>query len=408
MTVRSLAEHRAAVAAALAAGPVLDVVLADASGATLAEDLVAEADMPSDAVASRDGYAVLSADVASASADSPALLPVSHDVSFDNRAPRRHVAHAAARVPSGAPLPLGADAVVPLHDTDAGLARVAIARPAHAGDGVRQAGFDARRGDVIVGAGTRIGPRQIAVAAALGRSRLRVRPVPRVVVMAVGDELVEPGARRPGGGIPESTTHMLASLVLEAGAKPYRVGAVPDDPLRLRSALEDQLVRADLVITTGGLSESAQDTVADVLARIGGFEAVDLQLRPMGRHGVGIITAPERDIPVIALPGAPAVAALAFEAYVRPSLRALCGHPDLERPVFRARARKRWIVPPGVVTAMPVIVDRADDDLPAVTPLGADALALTDFARADALVWSGPQATVVHPGDEVECTPWGG
>ncbi|MFW2512216.1 gephyrin-like molybdotransferase Glp [Demequina sp. SO4-13] len=408
MTVRSLDGHRTAVAEALAPGPVLDVLLGDTAGATLAEDLIASQAMPAVPIAARDGYAVASADVAAAHPGAPVRLPVSHDVSFDSRSPRRHVPRAAARIPSGAPVPMGADAVVALADTDQGVARVGIAHSVHPGDGVRPAGFDATAGDVIVRAGTRIGPRQIAVAAALGRSRLHVRPVPRVVIMAVGDELVEPGAVRPGGGVPESTTHMLASLVLETGAKAYRVGAVSDDPLRLRSTLEDQLVRADVMITTGGLSDGVHDTVADVLARMGGFEAVDLQLRPVGRHGLGTISAGSRDIPVIALPGAPAGAALAFEAYVRQALRALCGHPDVERPVFRARVRKTWVVPPGLVTAMPVVVDHQDHDLPAVTPVGADALALTDLARADALVWSGPQESVVHPGDIVECTAWGG
>ncbi len=408
VTVRSLAGHRSAVAQALAPGPVLDVLLGDALGATLAQDLTADTDLPVVPLAARDGYAVLSADVAGANNDVPVVLPVSHDVSFDSRAPRRHVARAAARISSGAPLPRGADAVVALTDTDRGVARVALARAVRPGDGVRPAGFDATSGDLIVVSGTRMGPRQVAVAAALGRSRLHVRPVPRVVIMAVGDELIEPGATRHGGGVPESTTHMLAALVAETGAKPYRVGAVPDDPLLLRAALEDQLVRADVVITTGGLSEAEQDTVAEVLSRMGGFEAVDLQLRPVGRHGLGSIAAGDRDIPVIALPGAPAGAALAFEAYVRPTLRALCGHAQIERPVLRARARKQWIVPPGVVTAMPVIMDQDDSDMPAVTPLGADALALTDLARADALVWSGPQAAVIRPGDTVECTPWGG
>lgn len=406
MTVRSLAGHRSAVAQALPPGLVLDVLLGDTVGSTLAEDLIAPTDMPPVPTATRDGYAVVAADLAGASADVPVVLPVSHDVSFDSRGPRRHVARAAARIPSGAPLPLGADAVVALADTDKGVARVGIARAVRDGEGVRPAGFDATAGDVIAQAGTRIGPRQVAVAAALGRARLHVRPVPRVVIMAVGDELIEPGAVRHGGGVPESTTHMLAALVHEAGAKPYRVGAVPDEPLLLRAALEDQLVRADVVITTGGLSESTHDTVADVLGRMGTFELVDLQLRPVGRHGLGSIPSGGRDIPVIALPGAPAGAALAFEAYVRPPLRALCGHTDVERPVYQARAREQWIVPPGVVTAMPVAADYADGSW-WVTPLGADALALTGLARADALVWSGPEPTVVRAGDLVECTPWG-
>src|SRR5690606_37896235 len=112
VTVRSLAGHRAAVAQALAPGPVLDVLLGDAVGATLAQDLTAPTDMPPGPIAARDGYAVVATDVHGASRDVPVVLPVSHDVSFDSRAPRRHVPRAAARIPSGAPLPVGADAVV--------------------------------------------------------------------------------------------------------------------------------------------------------------------------------------------------------------------------------------------------------------------------------------------------------
>ena len=408
MTSRTLADHRDAVAQALRPGLVLDVLLADAVGATLAEDLVAPADMPPAPVAERDGYALVASDVAGARADAPVTLAVSHDVSFDVRAPRRHVRGAAARIPSGAPMPLGADAVVPLADTDRGVARVALTRPVHPGDGVRPAGFDARGDAVLVGEGTRLGPRQIAAAAALGRVRVRVSPVPRVVVMAVGDELIEPGSARPGGGVAEATTHMIAALVQEAGAKPYRVGAVPDDALELRAALEDHLVRADMVITTGGLSDGPQDSVAEVMRRLGTFEAVDVLLRPGRRHGLGVIPAGDRDVPVVALPGSPAAAAMGFEAYVRRAVRVLCGHPNVERAPFTARARKRWIAPPGVVTGMPVVVDRDGAGLLAVTPLGAEDLSLADLARADAVVWSGPEPRVVEVGDEVQCTVWGG
>ncbi|WP_084039292.1 gephyrin-like molybdotransferase Glp [Demequina sp. NBRC 110053] len=408
MTARSLADHRDAVAAALRPSLVLDVLLADAVGATLAEDLVAPSDLPPTPVAERDGYAVVAADTATASADAPVSLAVSHDVSFDVRAPRRHVRGAAARVPSGAAVPTGADAVVALSDTDMGVAKVGIARPVQRGEGVREAGFDARGGTVLVAAGTRLGPRQVAAAAALGRARVRVRPVPRVVVLAVGDELIEPGTSRPGGGVAEATTHMIAALVQEAGAKPYRVGAVPDDALQLRGAIEDQLVRADMVITTGGLSDGPQDTVADVLARMGRFTAVDLQLRPGRRHGLGVIDAGDREVPVVALPGSPAAAAMGFEAYVRRAVRVLCGHPNVERAPFAARARRRWIAAPGVVTGMPVVVERDADGMLSVTPLGAENLSLADLARADAVVWSGPDAHVFDVGDTVSCTVWGG
>lgn len=406
MIVRSLEDHRARVADALVAGPVLDLQLPDSLGAVLAEELMATTALPVTDSASQDGYAVVAADIARAGADVPVILPVAHDVRVELRQPRRHVPGTAARIPSGAPVPVGADAVVPLEYTDGGLAKVAVHRPVVAGRYIRPTGFDAQANQVLVASGTRIGARQLAAASALGRARLRVRPTPRVVVMAVGDELVEPGASRPGGAVPDSNSHMLAALVKDAGAQPYRMGVVPDSPLQLRSAIEDLMVRADVLITTGGLSDGPQDTLATVLAQLGQFEAVDLQLRPGGRHGFGIVTAGERAIPVVALPGGTAAAAIGYETYVRPALRALCGHQQTERRLISARSRKRWITTPGTVTAMPVLIDGDEGVGYSVLPLGADAVALSDLARADGLVLTGPDPVVVDVGDIVECVVW--
>ncbi|MEX0914004.1 MAG: molybdopterin molybdenumtransferase MoeA, partial [Demequina sp.] len=171
---RSLAEHRAAAMALLSQMPTLDVLLGDAVGGMLAEDLVADAPVPAVAMAACDGYAIRVLDVAHASHSSPVTLSVSHDVDFDTRSRRRHVAGTAATVVSGVPLPEGADAVVRAADTDGGLARVAVTRAAGPGENVRPAGADAASGEVVVARGTRIGPRQLGVAAALGRSRLVV------------------------------------------------------------------------------------------------------------------------------------------------------------------------------------------------------------------------------------------
>ena len=256
--MRSVQDHLAAVLAAVGPVPPLDVVLHDAVGCILAADVVATHDLPSLSVASRDGYAV-----------------AAHDTSRSGYA-TRDAAAGRARRPARAradrcgwcPGPRcgsrrarrcrsGADAVVPLEETDRGTARVSMQRPAVAGQHVRPAGSDVRAGDVVLAAGTRLGARQLALAAAMGRGRLRVHPTPRVVLLSVGDELVEPGSTRNAPG------HRVRGRRARArGGRPRRrrrrrCGSrhLPDDRAVLREALEDQLVRADLIILTGGLSE---------------------------------------------------------------------------------------------------------------------------------------------------------
>lgn len=400
MTVHSLVDYKRVVAAALGRNPVLDVLIADAVGGTLAEDVVAVRDQPAGPVAACDGYAVAAGNVTPA-----APLVVSHDVSFDDRSPRTHVPGTAARVPSGAPLPRGADAVVPSEHTDGGVARVVIDGEVEPGQWVRDAGSDVHAGEVLVSAGTRLGPRQVAVAAALGRPRVKVHPVPRVVIAAVGDELIDPGARRPGGGIPDADSHLLAGLVRDAGAQVFRVGPVPDDLLGLRAALEDQLVRADVLITTGGLSQGERDTVAQVMGRLGEFEIADVGLHPGGRMGLGSIDAGPRHVPVVSLPGNPGAAAVAFEAVVRPALRDMCGFHQRERDALVATVGAGWATQPGGVNAVPVTLQRTDEGRIA-TPVGDGRLSLTALAQADALAWTGPDAGVIEPGMRVHCSRW--
>ncbi len=401
MTTRSLADHHAAVAQALVPNPVMDVLIADALGGTLAHDIVARRDVPPYPVAAYDGYALSAAEL------TPGVtLPVSYDIDFSSRSPRTHIPGTAARIPTGAPLPRGADAVVALADTDEGMARVSVARAAFVGEGVLPAGSEIEAGSLVVEAGTRLGPRQVAAAAALGMPRLHVHPVPRVVVIAVGDELIDPGARSLGGEVADADSHLLTGMIRRAGAQAFRVGPVPDDPASLRAAIEDQMVRADVLITTGGLSGGPRDNVAAVLKRLGQFEVVDLDVRPGGRQGLGVLEFGDRTLPVVALPGNPGEAAIGFEACVRPALRAMCGYTSRERETVTARATRDWSVPAGAVRATPVVLDDVDGEA-LVTPLLSPRLSVIDMARADALVWSGEQGLDVRAGDSVRCALWG-
>src|SRR5664280_3179101 len=166
-------------------------------------------------------------------------------------------------------MPSGADAVVPVEATDGGLTRVIVSAPVSAGQHVRQAGDDVAAGDLVMREGTRLGPRQIALLAAVGTGTVMVTPKPQVVVISTGDELIEPGTRPGFGQVVDSNGLMLTAAVRALDCIPFRVGCVPDDAQTFRSTIESHLRRADAVITTGGVSMGVCDTVKEVLSSVG-------------------------------------------------------------------------------------------------------------------------------------------
>lgn len=393
-----LGEYRAELIGALGAVPTIDLPITDALGSSLAQDIVAEHALPRVDIADTDGYALDALD-----AVAEASLPVAFDVAAGERSSRVHVRGTAVRVTSGAPMPRGADAVIPAADTDGGIGSVRLNRAVQRGEHVRAQGFDAAAGAVVVPAGRRLGPRELGLAAALGYSRLAVRPVPRVVVIAVGGELVD--AHSESEGVSEANTHMLAALVEDAGAKAYRVGSVPDEPGELAAALEDQVVRADVILTTGGLSGGRHDTLVDVLRTIGTGASYDVGLTPGARHARGTVGG--RDVPVICLPGHPVSALVAFEAYVRPALRAMSGFAEVNRVTIRAEFAGVWTSPAGVTEAIPVTLDLDDDGVVRASALADGAgISFASAIASDGLAWIRPSVTELRPGDEVRCTVW--
>jgi molybdopterin molybdotransferase len=407
--VRSVAEQLAAVLAAAVPMPPLDVVLADADGCVLARDVVVDADVPPWPVVDRDGYAVRAADVHPGPDGDGVRLPVVDDAPPSaGRLP--HVPGTAVLAASGAPLPVGADAVVPLEGTDRGRAQVHVRAAVAPGEGVRPAGHDAHAGTTVLRAGTRIGPRHLALAAAVGRSRLWVHPTPRVVVATVGDELVEPGRRLRDGAVHDAVAHALVAAAHEAGAGAVRVGPLPDDRATLREAVDDQLVRADLLVLVGGLSGGPWDTVGDVLAGLDGVRLDQLALTPGGRMAFGVVPssalAHDEGAPgvvVAALPGDPLAALVAFELFLRPALRAMSGRPSLHRPTVRAAATEAWASPAGRTQAVPATVVGSPGEGYRVTPIGPDVPSLAGFARANALAVVPEETTHVRAGDVVPC-----
>jgi len=217
--MRTVAEHLAACLEIAQAAAPLDVVLPDAVGCVLAQDVAAGIDLPAVDLAGQDGYAVIAQDVAEADRHNPLVLDVVDAVRAGDMRPCHLVSGAAVLIDSGAPMPLGADAVIPWADTDRGESRVTIHRAVAAGDNVRRRAEDVKSGTTVLKRGSRISARHVALLAGLGMHRVRVRPAPRVVVVSIGDELVEPGQSREAGDVFDANGHALACAVTDAGGQ---------------------------------------------------------------------------------------------------------------------------------------------------------------------------------------------
>ncbi|MDK8294551.1 molybdopterin molybdotransferase MoeA, partial [Actinomycetaceae bacterium UMB8039B] len=249
--MRSVAEFYQDCLSAVAQQPPLDVQLADAVSCVLAEDVEAPFDLPVADLAARDGYAVRSEDLAGARPDNELSLRVTEEIRAGDVNPAALVPGTAIRIASGAPMPAGADSVIALEFTDHGMAQVNVRTQPAVGENIRRKAEDVEEGEIVLRKGTRVGARQVALLAGVGRSRVYVHPRPRVVILSIGDEIVEPGEKARPGTVFDANGHALSTAIADAGAQTFRVAAVPDERHVLSETIEDQLVRADLILTTG-------------------------------------------------------------------------------------------------------------------------------------------------------------
>lgn len=398
--MRTVAEHLAACLEIAQAAAPLDVVLPDAVGCVIAQDVVAPIDLPAVDLAGLDGYAVSSAEVAAASPAGPVVLDVIDAVRAGDMRPTRLVPRAAVLIDSGAPLPLGADAVVPWQDSDRGESRVALTSAAAPGGHVRRRGEDVRAGTTVMTRGSRVSARHIALLAGLGMHRVRVHPAPRVVVVSIGDELVEPGQAREAGDVFDANGHALASAVTDAGGQAFRVAAVPDELRALAETIEDQLVRADLLITTGGLSAGQGDTVKEVLAPLGGLRFDTVAMSPGRQLGLGLI----EGTPIFCLPGDPVSAQIAFETFVRPVLRRIAGRENLHRSSLPARISTGWHSPAGRREFVPVTLSGSPSRGYTAEPTAQPGTTrLHGLARANGIAVVPEDTRTVVAGDTLHC-----
>ncbi len=409
----------------------IEVGLTDALGLVLAQDVATSHPLPSFDNSAMDGYAVRVSDVAPASADSPVTLPVVGEVAAGDTGAYSLPEGTAIRIMTGAMLPYGTEAVVPVEWTDGGAARVTIRVKAEPGNAVRLAGGDAQAGEVLISEGTRLHPMHIAVIAAAGRGAVRVRPRPRVVVLSTGNELAEPGTPIVPGRIWDSNSFMIAAAAREAGASAYRQAIVPDKPDEVLPAIEDQLVRADLMITTGGVSMGGEhDVVKAALQRLGTvvFRKVAMQpgmpqgfgtiafsgsagAEPSARRGLigrladrGEVREPavrpagdvER-VPLLTLPGNPVSAYVSFQVFARPALGALQAYDGLGLETITAELTGPVHSPAGRRSYLRGVLDRPAGRVTALTGQGSHQVATLGQANALVIV---PEWVVQMAGGE--------
>jgi molybdopterin molybdotransferase len=306
--------------------PPQDVPLEAAGGLVLAEDVAAAQDVPTFAASTMDGYAVRSTDSAGERRVSgEGLAGQAVEVALRPGECRR--------IMTGAPLPPGADAVIPVEQTsERDGVMITQARPA-AGANVRPIGSDVRAGQQVLAQGTLLGPAEIGLLATLGHAQVRVHPRPRVLVLATGDELVSPGQPLQGGQIYESNSYALAEAVRAVDCQVARGERIMDTSEAVARGLLEAAARADLIITTGGVSMGTRDLLKPVLAQLGTVHFGRVATKP----GKPLTYATVQGVPVLALPGNPVSTLVGFEMYVRPALRLLAGKRPLWRPAVKAR-----------------------------------------------------------------------
>jgi molybdopterin molybdotransferase len=340
--MKTVDEHIADILTATRELPPLAVALLEG---VLAEPVTAPVNLPPFDNSAMDGYAVLASDVAGASETSPVTLSVVGDIAAGDQEAYGIRPGLCARIMTGAPVPAGCDAIVPVEWTDGGTAKVTIRQPAVAGHYIRRSGEDVTAGQTVIEAGTRLGAAQIGMLAAVGRARVAVRPRPRVVVLSTGSELVEPGGSVGPGQIWDANGYALTAAATEAGGVGFRQGVIGDDPRQVLAAIEEQLGFADLVITSGGVSMGARDVVKEVLSGLGTMRFEGVAMRPGKPQGFGLL---DDRTPIFTLPGNPVSAFVSFQVFVRPALRALQGLPPERLPTVTARLTSAVTSPRGL------------------------------------------------------------
>jgi molybdopterin molybdotransferase len=351
-------------------------------GCVLAEPVVAGRDHPPWNSSAMDGYAVRYEEIRSGSESHAVVLEVIEEIAA-GALPRKAVqAGQASRIMTGAPVPEGADAVIPVEDTRADGSRVRILRPVEAGENIRSRGEDIQAGNVILTRPCVIGPAEVGLLASVGHSHVQVYQRPRVAILATGNELADLGEAPSPDKIMNSNGYAVAAQVMEAGGIPVLLGVAKDTRQDLSDRLKQGL-SADLVVISGGVSVGEFDFVKDV------FEEMGVNMifwRVAMKPGEPLAFGTLQGKPLFGLPGNPVSTMVTFEQFVRPALRKMLGHPLLFRPTIEATLMERITKKPGKTHFVRAVVKKTGGRYEAWTTGSQSSGVLTSMVKADGLL----------------------
>jgi molybdopterin molybdotransferase len=374
------------------------VALLEALHRVTAEEVTAQRHIPLDDNSAMDGYAVRHTDVAGATRDHPAVLEVLEILPAGKR-PRHHIASGTAvKIMTGAPLPEGADTVVQVEHTDGSDTRVQIYRAPRLGSNLRRRGEDIRQGECVLAAQTFLRPAELGVLASVGKAQVLVYQRPRVAILATGDEIIDPGEPDTHGKIINSNSYTLAGQIAEAGGSPLLLGVAPDERTIMSQRIASGL-RADVLITSGGVSVGSFDYVRECLDAFG-FQARfwTVAVRPGSPATFGMVG----HVPVFSLPGNPVASMVTFELFVRPALRKMMGRSDLFRPHLDAVLQDAVEKRRGVRTLLRGVL-RQDEGQTTVTTTGPQGSGiLRSMSLANCLIDLPEDTEHLQPGARVQ------
>ncbi|MDO8589167.1 MAG: molybdopterin molybdotransferase MoeA [Armatimonadota bacterium] len=305
------------------------LALRDGLGRALAEDVYADQDLPPFDNSAMDGYAVIAADTTGATSENPRALRCIAEEPAGVTVTERVITGTAVKIMTGAPIPPGADAIVPVEDTSAGAdGRVGILREAVSGAHVRRAGEDVKRGRIVLMSGVRIGPAEMGALAAVGKAEITVSKAPAVAIVTTGTELVDVSERLGPGRIRDSNSYSLLGQALNAGARVSMVERTADERSELERLLTLAAQTSDIIITSGGVSVGDYDLVKETLAKLGEILFWKVAIKPGKPLAYGRIDGK----PLFGLPGNPVSSMVAFDLFVRPALLHMQGISDVTYP----------------------------------------------------------------------------
>ncbi len=387
--------------------------LAEALGQVLAEDINSSFNIPPLDNTAMDGYAVRATDTEGASPDSPVTLRVTGEVAAGYVFEAEVTTGTAVRIMTGAPVPAGADAIVPFEETDEPFdaapersqrleASVRVFRQALPGANIRRAGEDVREGQTVLAKGSVLRPSEIGVLASLGQATVRVIRRPVVAILSTGDELVEAGQPRPPAKIYDANGYSVGALVSRYGGLPRLLGIARDTVEDLTARIHEGL-DADMLVTSAGVSRGDYDVVKEVLAREGDIDFWTVAMKPGKPLAFGCFRKDGRRVPHIGLPGNPVSSMVTFELFGRPALMKMMGKTDWRRPTVRAIAEERIVNrnDPRRFYARCIVRERDGRYYASLTgPQGSGML--TSMAYANALTVIPPEVDEVRPGEEID------